>query len=230
MWPRECIRSPHILITSFFFLMIRRPPRSTLFPYTTLFRSHAECGRSSRELLRPLDHFPPRLHPADRLEEGGRHVKLGSGRCERRVERRPPHDGRCLLGRASRHAWRGAGPDGRFAAGGDEDDEGRPQPRGHARCRMSTTSRPGPGEASTRYGPAATTPSPHSPFPSKSHTSLISLTAGSPRARSRSASVGLPRASCACAGSRRTTRLPAPATETGSPDPQRRTGLVVYST
>src|SRR6202167_6567727 len=28
----------HILL-SFFFLMIRRPPRSTLFPYTTLFRS-----------------------------------------------------------------------------------------------------------------------------------------------------------------------------------------------
>src|SRR5215212_10325543 len=26
---------------SFFFLMIRRPPRSTLFPYTTLFRSPA---------------------------------------------------------------------------------------------------------------------------------------------------------------------------------------------
>src|SRR3712207_9375836 len=26
----------------FFFLMIRRPPRSTLFPYTTLFRSQAE--------------------------------------------------------------------------------------------------------------------------------------------------------------------------------------------
>src|SRR6202042_3563863 len=28
----------------FFFLMIRRPPRSTLFPYTTLFRSQAEDG------------------------------------------------------------------------------------------------------------------------------------------------------------------------------------------
>src|SRR5690349_23101835 len=28
--------------TSFFFLMIRRPPRSTLFPYTTLFRSYGE--------------------------------------------------------------------------------------------------------------------------------------------------------------------------------------------
>src|SRR5262249_60866683 len=29
---------------SFFFLMIRRPPRSTLFPYTTLFRSRFEHG------------------------------------------------------------------------------------------------------------------------------------------------------------------------------------------
>src|SRR2546427_5721514 len=29
----------------FFFLMIRRPPRSTLFPYTTLFRS--DCGSRS---------------------------------------------------------------------------------------------------------------------------------------------------------------------------------------
>src|SRR5256885_8355529 len=28
-----------IYLFSFFFLMIRRPPRSTLFPYTTLFRS-----------------------------------------------------------------------------------------------------------------------------------------------------------------------------------------------
>src|SRR3989441_3896918 len=28
-------------VCSFFFLMIRRPPRSTLFPYTTLFRSHS---------------------------------------------------------------------------------------------------------------------------------------------------------------------------------------------
>src|SRR5215475_14729925 len=42
----------------FFFLMIRRPPRSTLFPYTTLFRSptparaprwwRTSCGRSRR--------------------------------------------------------------------------------------------------------------------------------------------------------------------------------------
>src|SRR2546430_5389175 len=31
----------------FFFLMIRRPPRSTLFPYTTLFRSRRVSGRSA---------------------------------------------------------------------------------------------------------------------------------------------------------------------------------------
>src|SRR5689334_24612078 len=33
----------------FFFLMIRRPPRSTLFPYTTLFRS-VEVGQAAEEL------------------------------------------------------------------------------------------------------------------------------------------------------------------------------------
>src|SRR2546428_1550598 len=31
--------SAHFIYLFFFFLMIRRPPRSTLFPYTTLFRS-----------------------------------------------------------------------------------------------------------------------------------------------------------------------------------------------
>src|SRR6266496_6523508 len=32
----------------FFFLMIRRPPRSTLFPYTTLFRSRREARHRRR--------------------------------------------------------------------------------------------------------------------------------------------------------------------------------------
>src|SRR2546430_7497406 len=32
---------------NFFFLMIRRPPRSTLFPYTTLFRSRGRTPRQS---------------------------------------------------------------------------------------------------------------------------------------------------------------------------------------
>src|SRR6266478_7829278 len=46
----------------FFFLMIRRPPRSTLFPYTTLFRSRprpvpAEGGVARlHDLLRHLRH------------------------------------------------------------------------------------------------------------------------------------------------------------------------------
>src|SRR2546430_14305352 len=37
----------------FFFLMIRRPPRSTLFPYTTLFRSHQPWARILRRARAP---------------------------------------------------------------------------------------------------------------------------------------------------------------------------------
>src|ERR1051325_11931222 len=36
----------------FFFLMIRRPPRSTLFPYTTLFRSGIHEARSDKDRSR----------------------------------------------------------------------------------------------------------------------------------------------------------------------------------
>src|SRR2546426_3887534 len=39
--------------------MIRRPPRSTLFPYTTLFRSHGECevrGGARRDIERRARH------------------------------------------------------------------------------------------------------------------------------------------------------------------------------
>src|SRR5688572_33234602 len=42
----------HFILYSlfFFFLMIRRPPRSTLFPYTTLFRSsQSRAGTSTRQ-------------------------------------------------------------------------------------------------------------------------------------------------------------------------------------
>src|SRR5260364_119582 len=38
-------RLPNATLLIFFFLMIRRPPRSTLFPYTTLFRSREWIGR-----------------------------------------------------------------------------------------------------------------------------------------------------------------------------------------
>src|SRR5258707_11953777 len=49
----------------FFFLMIRRPPRSTLFPYTTLFRSAISssprigCGCARRSLV-PWTRLDPR--------------------------------------------------------------------------------------------------------------------------------------------------------------------------
>src|SRR2546427_4489044 len=41
----------------FFFLMIRRPPRSTLFPYTTLFRSRdrGRIGLEEQPLMRTLE-------------------------------------------------------------------------------------------------------------------------------------------------------------------------------
>src|SRR2546425_8687102 len=38
--PSSCLGERFWRVIVFFFLMIRRPPRSTLFPYTTLFRSH----------------------------------------------------------------------------------------------------------------------------------------------------------------------------------------------
>src|SRR5258708_27021612 len=47
-----CLRSIYRVYTLcllFFFLMIRRPPRSTLFPYTTLFRSPLHCVTDRRE-------------------------------------------------------------------------------------------------------------------------------------------------------------------------------------
>src|SRR2546430_10295811 len=37
--------------------MIRRPPRSTLFPYTTLFRSHRQRERPTRERFDRLQHY-----------------------------------------------------------------------------------------------------------------------------------------------------------------------------
>src|SRR5256886_3022648 len=52
----------------FFFLMIRRPPRSTLFPYTTLFRSQEEP--------RPRAGGAARLDPAarDRVPRSAEHT------------------------------------------------------------------------------------------------------------------------------------------------------------
>src|SRR6266550_4764760 len=52
-------------ISLFFFLMIRRPPRSTLFPYTTLFRS----GSGTPAARPPSRNSPARPRPWRRSEE-----------------------------------------------------------------------------------------------------------------------------------------------------------------
>src|SRR3712207_9359770 len=64
-----------MLVCMLFFLMIRRPPRSTLFPYTTLFRS-ADPGGARL----------PRLHGHD----GGLAALALLGRADRHRHR---HDG-----------------------------------------------------------------------------------------------------------------------------------------
>src|SRR2546427_1107246 len=59
----------------FFFLMIRRPPRSTLFPYTTLFRS---CVRPRPQAAcRPAAQGPGRAHGPP---------GAAAARCRRRSE------------------------------------------------------------------------------------------------------------------------------------------------
>src|SRR5256885_6058601 len=67
----NCARGDAVRV-SFFFLMIRRPPRSTLFPYTTLFRSRAWAWASvgcsacrpvvPRAVRRPRDRKSTRLN------------------------------------------------------------------------------------------------------------------------------------------------------------------------
>src|SRR2546428_6513341 len=69
--------------------MIRRPPRSTLFPYTTLFRSTSR--RRSSRLRAWHGHLPWRAacFPASR-RLGGR----GNGRGQQRHRRTPPRGDR----------------------------------------------------------------------------------------------------------------------------------------
>src|SRR2546429_8341472 len=75
------------VVDGLFFLMIRRPPRSTLFPYTTLFRSllhdveveHRVAARSVREAHGEPEHRQPASHVA----EPGHHVPLARYRDDR---------------------------------------------------------------------------------------------------------------------------------------------------
>src|SRR3712207_7092856 len=66
-------------MTVFFFLMIRRPPRSTLFPYTTLFRSTPfttapaglSCSSASKEFV--LEIYSSRSSPSMRCASVCKH-------------------------------------------------------------------------------------------------------------------------------------------------------------
>src|SRR3712207_9407126 len=82
------------LLSYTFFLMIRRPPRSTLFPYTTLFRSlrrlrpfgggallgshDRDEGEDGRLLLRPLRHHAPRGEAPARDVDDRKSTRLNS--------------------------------------------------------------------------------------------------------------------------------------------------------
>src|SRR3712207_8101197 len=79
--------------------MIRRPPRSTLFPYTTLFRSpqpHPHAGGQRR------DHAPPRRGPGQAEQELGPEVGEDDHRVERPQELR--HEDRKSTRLNSSHA------------------------------------------------------------------------------------------------------------------------------
>src|SRR2546430_10147221 len=69
--------------------MIRRPPRSTLFPYTTLFRSHV----AERARLRAVAVHRERLAP-QRLHDEVGHDPAVVGSHARAVRIEDPHDAR----------------------------------------------------------------------------------------------------------------------------------------
>src|SRR2546425_7505357 len=73
--------------------MIRRPPRSTLFPYTTLFRSSI-CGRrSAREIHRRRNTRPSGCSPCRQMgnEEGPRRATAQAAPALRRGARSEEH-------------------------------------------------------------------------------------------------------------------------------------------
>src|SRR3712207_8823691 len=74
-----------VCVTVFFFLMIRRPPRSTLFPYTTLFRSGARGagGHTAGALRAPGGHLRRLLHRQPGDEPAG--VRRGGDRKSTRL-------------------------------------------------------------------------------------------------------------------------------------------------
>src|SRR5207249_4215878 len=204
----------------------RGPPLERLTPQA----HHPKSGRATGKLLGAPHHLPARLHPAYRREQRWRHVKLGARGAEDGVKLGDRAWGLGIRSDA-RESRRGTGLHGRLVATCGECDDHQPRDAGsHGACLTSTTRRAGPVSSDTRYSDGAAIPRTHATCPSKSQISVSSRTAGSRVVWWRSAGARLPCSSCAWAGSKRTMRRPAPATVTGSPEPQRWTGFVVYST
>src|SRR5256885_11347000 len=69
--------------------MIRRPPRSTLFPYTTLFRSLADVGIVHPQRREDVAAHVGRIRLAgERLDEQSKHAVVGVRVLHRRSRRR----------------------------------------------------------------------------------------------------------------------------------------------
>src|SRR2546422_4635739 len=62
--------------------MIRRPPRSTLFPYTTLFRSRAKAVRSTPTTIPKAGAFPTSRASFAASAPSARHPRQPAGRSE----------------------------------------------------------------------------------------------------------------------------------------------------
>src|SRR5688572_32713621 len=76
--------------------MLRRPPRSTLFPYTTLFRSGFKCGHRAAFLTQPRhkqQFFEGRVFRSDFAEEHlGRHSRVNHlGMADAKTSRSEEH-------------------------------------------------------------------------------------------------------------------------------------------
>src|SRR5215475_15254520 len=80
----------------FFFLMIRRPPRSTLFPYTTLFRSRRGRRRCTRSVAAAPADVPGSTRPPARRDRkstrlNSSHVKISYAVfCLKKKKKKPP--------------------------------------------------------------------------------------------------------------------------------------------
>src|SRR6267154_5336061 len=78
----------------FFFLMIRRPPRSTLFPYTTLFRSRLRARDRSPRPRRVRPRCPMRTRSEEHTSELQSPVHLV---CRLLLEKKKPSGARGLF-------------------------------------------------------------------------------------------------------------------------------------